>query len=72
MRLTDNAPSAGGLRLESDARFYRRRVTEELAAAGRAVTDEARERRMVLVGIFLDKLKVLEAEEAAEQSFEDA
>ena len=58
--------------MESDARFYRRRVTEELAAAARAVTKEARERRMVLVGIFLDKLKLLEADEAAEHALEDA
>jgi hypothetical protein len=46
--------------LESDARFYRRRANEELAAAGRAVTQAARERRMVLAGIFLDRLKMLE------------
>jgi len=42
--------------VESDARFYRRRATEELAAANRAVTAAARERRMQLAQSFLDKL----------------
>jgi hypothetical protein len=47
--------------VESDVRFYRRRASEELAAAGRAVTEAARERRMILAGIFLDRLKSVEA-----------
>ena len=47
--------------MESDARFYRRRANEELAAASRAVTQEARERRMQLAGIFLERLKASEA-----------
>jgi hypothetical protein len=47
--------------VESDVRFYRRRASEELAAAGRAVTEAARERRMVLAGIFLERLKSVEA-----------
>ena len=42
--------------MESDARFYRRRATEELAAANRAVTQAARERRMQLAQVFLDRL----------------
>ena len=46
--------------MESDVRFYRRRANEEMAAADRAVTEEARERRMLLAGIFLDRLKHLE------------
>jgi hypothetical protein len=46
--------------MESDARFYRRRASEEIAAAGRAVTEAARERRMQLAGVFLDRLKSLE------------
>jgi hypothetical protein len=46
--------------LESDIRFFRRRASEELAAAGRAVTESARERRLILAGIFLDKLKALD------------
>jgi hypothetical protein len=45
--------------VESDVRFYRRRASEELAAAGRAVTEAARERRMIMAGIFLDRLKTL-------------
>ena len=40
--------------VESDIRFFRRRASEELAAANRAVTESARERRMILAGIFLD------------------
>lgn len=55
--------------MESDARFYRRRANEELAAAGRAVTQAARERRMILAGIFLDRLKTLETCASAEIDF---
>ena len=51
--------------MESDIRFYRRRASEELAAAGRAVTESARERRMILAGVFLERLKALEASGAA-------
>jgi len=47
--------------MESDARFYRRRANEELAAASRAVTSAARHRRMQLAGIFLERLKASEA-----------
>ena len=46
--------------MESDVRFYRRRANEEMAAANRAVTEAARDRRMALAGAFLDRLKVLE------------
>jgi hypothetical protein len=46
--------------LESDIRFFRRRASEELAAANRAVTESARERRMILAGIFLERLKALD------------
>ena len=46
--------------MESDARFYRRRANEEIAAAGRAVTEAARERRMQLAGAFLERLKTIE------------
>jgi len=58
--------------VESDARFYRRRANEELAAAGRAVTQAARERRMILAGIFLDRLKTLETCASAEIDFATA
>lgn len=47
--------------MESDVRFYRRRASEELAAASRAVTEAARERRMMLAGIFLERLKSVES-----------
>jgi hypothetical protein len=47
--------------METNARFYRRRANEELAAASRAVTHAARERRMLLAGIFLHRLKASEA-----------
>ena len=47
--------------VDSDERFFRRRASEELAAARRAVTDEARERRLMLAGIFLERLKAMEA-----------
>lgn len=43
--------------MESDARFYRRRATEELAAASRAVTPAARDRRMQLAQQFLSRLE---------------
>jgi hypothetical protein len=45
--------------VEPDVRYYRRRASEELAAANRAVTEAARERRMIMAGIFLDRLKTL-------------
>jgi hypothetical protein len=49
---------------ESDVRFYRRRANEEMAAAERAVTPEARDRRMRLAGLFLGRLKELESRSA--------
>jgi hypothetical protein len=59
--------------MESDARFYRRRVNEELAAANRAVTQAARERRMVLAGIFMDRLNTVRTTGSAAQiEFADA
>jgi len=42
--------------VESDDRFYRRRATEELAAANRAVTEAARDRRIQLAQSFLSRL----------------
>lgn len=48
--------------LEPDVRYFRRRASEELAAARRAVTDEARERRLMLAGKFLERLKSVEAD----------
>jgi len=49
---------------ESDVRFYRRRANEEMAAAERAVTAAARDRRMQLAGVFLGRLKELESRSA--------
>ena len=49
-------------------RFYRRRANEELAAADRAVTEAARERRIMMAGVFLERLKTLEANALAELS----
>jgi len=67
-----NHASPGEERVESDARFYRRRANEEIAAASRAVTAEARERRMLLAGIFLDRLKDLERDWVDERPLEHA
>lgn len=52
--------------MESDVRFFRRRASEEMAAASRAVTPAARERRMQLAGAFLERLKELESRSAFE------
>jgi hypothetical protein len=52
--------------VESDIRFFRRRATEELSAANRAVTEPARERRLILAEVFLERLKALEAARAIE------
>ena len=50
--------------MEPDTRYFRRRANEELAAANRAVTAAARDRRMQLAGIFLERLKTAEAIDA--------
>jgi hypothetical protein len=47
--------------VEPDERYFRRRASEELAAARRAVTDEARDRRLMLAGLFLERLKAVES-----------
>jgi hypothetical protein len=52
----------GGI-VEPDARFYRRRANEELAAAQRAVTAAARERRIQLARSFLSRLGPHEADD---------
>lgn len=57
--------------MESDARFYRRRVNEELAAANRAVTEAARDRRIVLAGLFQQRLNASQAR-GSESGFEMA
>jgi hypothetical protein len=57
---------AGENRVESDVRFYRRRANEEMSAADRAVTPAARDRRLQLAGVFLERLKELESRSAFE------
>lgn len=47
--------------METDERYFRRRASEELAAARRAVTDAARDRRLMLASTFLERLKTVEA-----------
>ncbi|HEU0311125.1 MAG TPA: hypothetical protein VFR36_07910 [Sphingomicrobium sp.] len=47
--------------MESDIRYYRRRACEEMAAASRAVTDAARERRLALVETYVQHLRALKA-----------
>lgn len=47
--------------VESDIRYYRRRACEEMAAATRAVTPAARDRRLQLVDLYVERLKSLEA-----------
>ena len=47
--------------METDIRYYRRRACEEMSAASRAVTPQARERRLYLVNVYLDRLKALNA-----------
>jgi hypothetical protein len=47
--------------VESDIRYYRRRACEEMAAASRAVTEAARERRLQLVDHYVQRLEALKA-----------
>ena len=47
--------------MESDIRYFRRRACEEMAAASRAVTDAARERRLQLVDLYVQRLEALKA-----------
>ena len=45
--------------MESDIRYYRRRAYEEMGAATRAVTEEARRRRLQLVDLYVQRLTAL-------------
>jgi hypothetical protein len=47
--------------VEADVRYYSRRACEEMGAARRAVTQAARERRLQLVDLYLQRLEALEA-----------
>jgi len=51
----------GADHMEPDERFYRRRAAEEMAAASRAVTEAARDRRVQLANSFLSRLSKAEA-----------
>ena len=55
--------------MESNVRFFRRRANEELAAAGRAITPAARERRLILADAFLQRLQAVEATIEADLAF---
>jgi hypothetical protein len=47
--------------LEPDIRYFSRRACEEMTAASRAITPAARDRRLFLVGVYLDHLRALKA-----------
>ena len=47
--------------METDIRYYRRRAYEEMSAASRAVTSAARDRRLQLVSLYLERLEALNA-----------
>ena len=47
--------------VESDRQFYMRRVTAERLAAARSITEEARQRRMVLVEMYMQRLQAITA-----------
>jgi hypothetical protein len=61
--LTKHRKGESGV-VESDIRYYRRRANEELAAANRAVTEAARQRRLKLVDLYVGHLKALDAPDA--------
>jgi hypothetical protein len=54
--------------LETDIRYYRRRACEEMSAASRAVTSAARDRRLHLVNVYLERLKELNAPSPFDES----
>jgi hypothetical protein len=45
--------------MEPDVLYYRRRISEELAAADRAVTGAARLRRLQLIEAYLEHLETI-------------
>ena len=58
--------------MESNDRFFRRRANEEMKAASRAITDAARDRRMRLAGIFLERLKTSQQGDLGDTVGDDA
>ena len=51
--------------MESNGRYYQRRAVEELRAAARAVTPEARDRRRALADMFAHKAAQFQVERPA-------
>lgn len=51
----------GAEKMESDLRYYTRRLDAERLAAARAVTTAARERRLMLVASYQRKIEALTA-----------
>ncbi|HUG45374.1 MAG TPA: hypothetical protein VMK31_02530 [Sphingomicrobium sp.] len=51
--------------MESDARYFQRRAREEFAAAKRAVTPAARDRRTQLAEIFSRRFEAAEASDSS-------
>jgi hypothetical protein len=51
--------------MESNERYYRRRAHQELAAARRAITADARQRREALAHAYLQRLAALGGEAVA-------
>ena len=47
--------------MESDISYYRRRAFAEMNAASRAVTQAARERRLYMVDLYVQRLAALNA-----------
>ena len=47
--------------MESDRHFYMRRVTAERLAAARAITEEARQRRLELIDMYMQRLQAMPA-----------
>lgn len=47
--------------MEPEILYYRRRACEEMTAASRAVTQAARDRRLYMVDLYLERLKALKA-----------
>jgi hypothetical protein len=52
--------------MESNERYYARRAVEEMRAASRAVTPEARARRQLLAEMFMDKARQCRPEQVSQ------
>lgn len=58
--------------METEVRYYRRRACEEMSAAVRAVTPAARERRLYLVNLYVERLKAMNVPSPFEQDIAKA